>query len=343
MATDTPRISIVVPVYNTAEYLVRCLESIRKQTFQNYEVLIVNDGSTDNSERICNDFIATDARFRLINKQNGGLSSARLCGWKEAIGKYIVFIDSDDYIEPDYCKDLYEACEDTKSHLAICSYKVIPLNGTAHAVGLPFHNNLITDIHNEYIKPIMSYVPGTGRRVPGFLWLRMMRRDIITEACFVNENKVFAEDIVFDIIYAGRINRIVVVQRPLYNYCLSQGSLTRKYRKGLWQMYQNLYEACRTSCEKYQVCDVQQYLLQLLLGGALHSIQQAAACLDYKDFKADLKNVRNDRKMHEVINYFGLLTNRFKQLLIGQKVFCYLIRFIPSYVIYRLYRWRQLR
>lgn len=340
---DTPKLSIIVPVYNTMEYVVRCLESIRKQTFQDYEVLIINDGSTDDSENICRNYIRNNSKYRLINKPNGGLTSARFCGWKEAIGEYIVFVDSDDFIEPDYCKDLYDACETTNSHLAICSYQVVTENGISSIIHLPFSQSLITDVQNEYIKPLISYVPETQKRVPGFLWLRMMRRNMITEDCFVNENKVFTEDMLFDIFYARNISKIAVVQRPLYNYYQSAGSLTRKYRKGLWLMYKNLHEECSLFCEKNQVNDVLQYLSSLLLGGALHSTQQAAACLNYSDFKKDFQSIRNDSKINEIVHYIGLLSEQFRRLIINQKIIYLMIRFVHSRIVYYFYRWRQLR
>ncbi|KEQ36910.1 exopolysaccharide biosynthesis protein, sugar transferase [Streptococcus mitis] len=91
-------ISIIVPVYNVEEYLEECLESIRKQTYQDIEVILVNDGSTDGSQAICEHFCQTDKRFRLINQKNQGQSVARNRGLKESLGEYIMFVDSDDVV-----------------------------------------------------------------------------------------------------------------------------------------------------------------------------------------------------------------------------------------------------
>ena len=92
-------ISLIVPVYNVEEYLEECLESIRKQTYQDIEVILVNDGSTDGSKAICKHFCQTDKRFRLINQKNQGQSVARNHGVKESLGEYIMFVDSDDVIK----------------------------------------------------------------------------------------------------------------------------------------------------------------------------------------------------------------------------------------------------
>ena len=91
-------ISVIVPVYNVEEYLEECLESIRQQTFTDIEVILVNDGSTDGSREICEQYCEKDSRFKLINQENQGLSAARNCGVKESIGQYIMFVDSDDVI-----------------------------------------------------------------------------------------------------------------------------------------------------------------------------------------------------------------------------------------------------
>ena len=91
-------ISVIVPVYNVEEYLEECLESIRQQTFTTFEVILVNDGSTDGSQAICEHFCQTDKRFRLINQKNQGQSVARNHGEKESIGEYIIFVDSDDVV-----------------------------------------------------------------------------------------------------------------------------------------------------------------------------------------------------------------------------------------------------
>lgn len=113
-------VSIVIPIYNVAEYLSRCLDSVCRQTYQNIEVILINDGSTDCSEEIAKTYCAQDKRFKLITQENGGLSSARNAGLNYANGKYITFIDSDDYISDDYIAYLYSLITKTDSDIAVC-------------------------------------------------------------------------------------------------------------------------------------------------------------------------------------------------------------------------------
>ena len=95
-----PAISVIIPIYNVEKYLRRCLESVQNQTFQDWEAICVNDGSPDNSADIVREFAARDARFKLVNKENGGLSDARNAGMAVASGEYILYLDSDDFIHP---------------------------------------------------------------------------------------------------------------------------------------------------------------------------------------------------------------------------------------------------
>lgn len=110
-------ISIIVPVYNIIEYLPRCVESLRKQTYDKIEILLVDDGSTDGTSALCDVLAAEDVRIRVFHKQNGGSSSARNLGIQEATGEYLGFVDSDDYVEPDMYERLLQAIETT--HLPI--------------------------------------------------------------------------------------------------------------------------------------------------------------------------------------------------------------------------------
>ena len=108
MIMDKNRLSIIVPVYNAEEYLDRCMISILEQDFSSYEVILVDDGSTDSSPMICDRYSATDPRFRTIHKKNGGVSSARNAGLDLAKGEYVMFVDSDDALLPDSLEMMFE-------------------------------------------------------------------------------------------------------------------------------------------------------------------------------------------------------------------------------------------
>ena len=117
---DNPLISVIVPIYNVEEYLNRCVESIVNQTYQNLEIILVNDGSPDNCPQMCDDWAKKDSRIKVIHKINGGLSNARNAGMKIAEGKYISFIDSDDYVALDFFETLLAVMENENSDVVGC-------------------------------------------------------------------------------------------------------------------------------------------------------------------------------------------------------------------------------
>ncbi len=115
-------ISVIVPVYNVEAYLDRCMHSVLNQTYQNLEILLIDDGSTDGSPALCDAYATRDRRIKVLHKPNGGLSDARNAGLALAQGAYIGYVDSDDWIEPDMYASLHRACVDNHAQLAVCRY-----------------------------------------------------------------------------------------------------------------------------------------------------------------------------------------------------------------------------
>lgn len=134
-------ISIVIPVYNTENFLDRCLKSVCNQTYKNLEILCVNDGSTDNSLKILHHWLEIDKRIKVINKKNGGLASARNAGIKSATGNWIYFIDSDDYIDLNFCEELLNCVKSHNADFAICPTMLSDIN----------HNLVILPPYHEFI------------------------------------------------------------------------------------------------------------------------------------------------------------------------------------------------
>ena len=121
MDKEQPLISVIVPVYNVEKYLKKCVDSITSQTYKNLEIFLVDDGSTDSSGQICNEFEKNDARIKVIHKKNGGLSDARNAGLDRAKGQYYAFIDSDDYIQDNTIEIMLNAIKKNKSEIAVCN------------------------------------------------------------------------------------------------------------------------------------------------------------------------------------------------------------------------------
>lgn len=122
MHTSEPKVSVTVPVYNTSRHLQKCLDSLAAQTLKDLEVILVDDGSTDNSGEICDQYAARYPNFKVIHKPNGGLATARQAGLEAATGEYIIVCDSDDWVEPDMYERLYEAAKQSDADIAMCGF-----------------------------------------------------------------------------------------------------------------------------------------------------------------------------------------------------------------------------
>lgn len=121
---ENPLISIIVPIYNVEKYLERCIDSLLRQTYKNIEIILVDDGSTDHSPKMIDEYQSQNKKIKVIHQKNGGLSNARNNGLEIAKGEYIAFIDSDDYISDDYIEYLYKLIEENNSQMSICNYKL---------------------------------------------------------------------------------------------------------------------------------------------------------------------------------------------------------------------------
>lgn len=136
MKKTTDLISIVIPIYNVEMYLQRCIDSIINQSNNNIEIILVDDGSTDSCSSICDEYLKKDKRIKVIHKKNGGLSDARNAGIKIATGKYITFIDGDDYIDTFFVEKLYNAAISTNSDIVCCGIKAVYEDANRHKINL---------------------------------------------------------------------------------------------------------------------------------------------------------------------------------------------------------------
>ena len=117
-----PKVSVIVPVYKAEAYLCRCVDSLLAQTFQDYEILLIDDGSPDKSGKICDEYARKDSRIRVFHKENGGVSSARQCGIDNALGEYTIHADPDDWVEPNMLEELYVKAKEENADMVICDY-----------------------------------------------------------------------------------------------------------------------------------------------------------------------------------------------------------------------------
>ena len=238
------KISIVVPVYNGEEYISKCLDSLINQSYKNIEIIIINDGSNDNTEKICNKYKEIDSRIKVISIENGGVSKARNIGIENATGQFLMFCDSDDYVAKDWCKLLLENYKE--NNLILCDYyNVIDNEVKEFDYERPKVNNVINKA--DFLK-LRLY----GINAP---WNKIFYLDIIKNNNIrFDENISLGEDLRFNIEYLDVISgNIILLKKRLYYYTLSRKDcLTNKIYKDYEKLCINQYHFIRMYMEKFR-------------------------------------------------------------------------------------------
>lgn len=211
-------ISVIVPVYNVEEYLPRCVDSILAQTYQNLEVILVDDGTRDASDKICDDYAVKDPRVRVIHKENGGLSSARNAGMDIATGEYFGFVDSDDWIEPDMYAHLLERMQHYDAKMACAGRYDVESETGSKTVGLcPPREELVSG--EELVKRIFLW-----DNIDSAAWDKLYHRSLF-EGIRYPVGKII-EDVPTTYRLALRAGKAVLCDKPFYNYFHRPGSIT---------------------------------------------------------------------------------------------------------------------
>ena len=205
--------SIIVPIYNAEKTLSKCLDSICEQTFESYEVILIDDGSTDQSLSICKRYEIQNKRFRVHHQNNAGPSAARNAGLDIAEGKWICFVDSDDCIEASYLQEIWDAAQNYDADVVFIGHNKVNENGTKE-VFLP------GEVLETNIKTALAL---SEHDMFGYTWIKAFRRDSIKEIRFDASLNLF-EDEVFTCQVLPYCRRIGVVNKPIYNYNTGDGS-----------------------------------------------------------------------------------------------------------------------
>ena len=268
---NNPLVSIIVPVYNVQNSVARCLESICAQTWKDIEVILVNDGSRDESFSICEQFREKDPRIVLVDKSNSGVSETRNCGMSLARGKYVQFVDSDDYLDPDFTERLVTAAEANNADLVIAPYwMVIPANSSKATQALEnLQENLGIDTEKkpddireygflpEGIYDRDTFALRLMEKPASFfysvLWNKLYRRSIVEEGRLRCDPEVsWCEDFLFNLEYIRRTRLIAATAQPVYCYVKRPGSLvatqatlarTVEMKRTMFAAYKRLYQA----------------------------------------------------------------------------------------------------
>ena len=284
-------ISIIVPIYNTEKYLHECLDSIINQNYTNFEVLLINDGSTDSSGTICQEYVERDSRFRYIEKDNGGVASARNLGLERSSGAYITFIDSDDWVEFNYLEVLYTALKENDTDVAISTYKRFAQDGVFYLRGYSKENDEFLNIGKRNRNSFLEILPKLGELDHSFYSIssKLIKREIIGNLLF-DEQVSYAEDLNFFFhLYLG-VESVVYVRDYTYIYRTHDASTSQNFNelKALHEL--EIFKRMFQQIEKMGITTFQYFRrLKNLVASRIAGFPTSKAIREYESFVSEIR------------------------------------------------------
>lgn len=301
-----PTISVIVPVYNTVKYLHRCIDSILAQTFTDFELLLIDDGSKDGSGKICDEYAAKDSRVRVFHKENGGVSSARNVGLDNAQGEWIAFVDSDDWVKDKYLEAFISKC-DNNTQIIIQSIEIVGKH--SKEINIP----LLPSIAFLDTIALMSRYGCLGHTPT-----KLFKKSIIDRKKLrFNLNYTFCEDEYFVLMYLSGINHIALVKER--NYYYDMPTYSEKYNDvDKFEVTCALYQAAKELFGKKWNPLYERYLRE-----ATQSLFDAFA----------KKDKQRTNKLRKYRNLFGYNTIREHNLSLVTRVLVILPTFVASPIL----------
>lgn len=308
------KISVIIPIYNAGQYLSKCLESILNQTMTDFELVCINDGSTDSSGLIVKQYIQKDSRIKLYSQENKGVSAARNYGIERAEGEYIAFVDADDWVEPDYLEWLYNAATKRNVKIAICGHDIVTDETNITEPGME------TGLLSSNAALEIALRPNGYQ---GYLWNKLFHRSLFFDTGIrLKQNIFLLEDLLCVCQCMMQVSQIYYESEVKYHYNQKAGS-TYRFREKSVTMFQ-------ASCELMKLFQDDEYAVQLKMAKCWHSQSAGAAYLYYaaqQNYK-EAAFYKKEQKRY-VKEYFLCNKKRPKQLLRG-----ILITYMPKVAVW---------
>lgn len=293
-------VSVIVPVYNAERFISKCVSSILDSTYKNFELILVDDGSTDNSPIICNQFAKKDKRVIIIHKQNEGVSRARIDGVKNSKGEYISFVDADDYLSKDYIKSLVKSTTKYNADISICQHYDV-INEELRQLKRKDIGCYNREQIESLLKENVLYDKECGcSGLPLFLWGKIYKRSIILSALDKGVGFKYGEDMIinFDILF-NHANKISVIPDCLYYYVHHTQQATQKPIEVLWEQYTKLWEHIQKADTKGYFKEQLPNRIMAFIYSSLYRVLKTS--LSYKHFQKHISCFRNTEIIKDVI------------------------------------------
>lgn len=323
------KISIIVPVYNVEKYLNECIDSLLEQSYRNFEIILVNDGSNDMSSYICDEYSKKYSNIKAIHKKNEGLGFARNTGLDNATGDYVVFIDSDDFADKDLVKDLYEAIKSNNSDTCIGGYRRIDLDNNIVSTHAYDKDKFIKeDIKNILVPRMIGSSPDKKDSISVSSCNVLYSKNIIDKQNirFVSEREIISEDLIFNLSYLFHAENVVLINKINYNYRINYGSLTTKYLPERFSKIKELYEKeveilhCKGIYDKCQLRLMRQFFIYVRMCFAQEN--QNVNAKNINQLRLRVNEICNDDLVKKLVRTYPIYKLGFKQ-----KIFLYLVKY----------------
>lgn len=251
----SPIISVIVPCYGVERYLDRCVDSLLNQTFRDIEIILVDDGSPDSVPQMCDDYASRDERVKVVHKKNGGLGYARNSGLEIASGRYVAFVDSDDYVATDLYENLHKIACDEQADAVFCGFnqEIAPghWNPSDEIKELTiFVGDYVTDFMLDMVANSPKELK--ERRYHMSVWRAIYRRDIIEDnhLRFLSERDVASEDIPFQVDFLLKSSKVVYTPKRCYYYCNNPTSLSSTFKSQKYDYFKRLRKVLGTKLQE---------------------------------------------------------------------------------------------
>lgn len=337
---ETPKVSVIVPVYNVEKYLDRCMESLLNQTLKDIEIIMVDDGSPDNCPKMCDEYARKDSRVRVIHKKNAGLGMARNSGLEVATGEYVAFVDSDDYVDCSMYETLYCKVKEKRVDAVLCEfYNDDKGNVSEGSIDGMSSKESVIDFRADYIPNVIGCLPSVKHnQLYGYsVWNILFSRDVIerNKVRFESERNFVSEDILFQLDFAACASRLLLLPKPFYYYCNNAGSLTKKYDYTRFDREVFLYKEIgrRLQNKNLTIPDMELRLSRLLLYKCLFSVCDTIKYLPYKESVIQLAKVTANTDLQKVLHSYPLW-----EMCFIQRIFFLLLKHKQDRLIYWFYK-----
>ena len=258
MNKELDKISVIVPIYNADKYLERCLSSIIGQTYKNLEIICIDDGSTDDSLKICQNYRAKDKRIKVIHKKNEGVTVARKLGVKIANGEWVGFVDADDWIEPDMYEELLKKAMLYNVSLVCANYRRYYEKYCLYNE-MEFNEGLydISETDSEFAKKFIINIDTFNYSIDSSMCDKLFNREnVYTLLKELNDEIIFAEDAAIVYSYILKYKRVFILNKTVYNYRLSNSaSCIHNFNDKKYESIETVIEFIKKHLEKNQNCD----------------------------------------------------------------------------------------